>query len=237
MIISGVHPEYTAMYDLYQTMKQICEKWDEVPAFGTLKYEAEFYIIPCMGPWGIENASRKNANGVDLARNMNTPDWRPGAVDTTTYGGTYPECEYESKVLAHYISELKPNIFIDHHNAYSNGKMWVLTDSKLGLDIAVSHIAYMSRKWDAQYDSILPDDTIFGHVSENSEPGSPSEYGYYNGMLSFTYETSDRNYYANKVETGNYEQRTTFVETLATDAFSHFLHLVCRVFGQRMRPR
>ena len=232
MIVTGTHPEYTAIHDAFCTMKQICERWVESNNLSALRHEVEFYVIPCSGPYGVSTASRTNYNGVDLNRNMPTLDWNPGREGTTTYGGVAPCSEYESKILIHYIKEISPDVFIDHHNSSVKNLIYITSRDRNLIDISASHISDMSRRWKVERRNIFPmDGKIYGHTEIAPETGLRSTYASEQGIWAWTYETSCRLFYKDGIESDVYqEEYTENVETLATEAFCNFLLRVLKLY-------
>lgn len=235
MLIGGTHSEETAIFDLYQTMRLICESWASDPNLFELRFNATFYVFPCQNSWGVANGERtnyisENHPGVDLNRNMPTANWEESGSGTTTYTGPSAGSEYETQVLLHYLDELKPQIVIDHHNtALGDGAALMYCNSgwQLGKDISADHIKRMSRKWQVQYPETFGTDptVMYGFLVPETGVGKREMYACEHGMLGITYESQAYLCYSNggEFDDEHYEHNTAMVETLATDGFLNFL--------------
>lgn len=240
MLIGGTHPEYTAIDDLYHTMRLICENWSTDDNLFELRFVPSFYVFPCQGSWGVEQGTRVNYNGVDLNRNMPTSEWVESGSGTNTYTGPTAGSEYESKILIHYLDEIKPNIVIDHHNsslATAESLIYCISHFQLGNDVATHFIEIISKKWQQQYPNVFGSDTtkVYGFVEKPSGQGKRSQYASEHGMLGITYESQAYLCYSNngQFDSENYERYTTMVETLATDGFLNFLLRVLHTYCNR----
>lgn len=232
MIIGGTHPEYTAIMDLWRTMTIICEDWSNDPNIEALRWNVEFYVLPCEGSYVVKSGQRTNYNGVDLNRNMPTGNWKKANSGTSQFSGDSAASEYESKVLIEVYNQIKPNIFIDHHNAnISIGKNMVYITSLLqkGVDVGAAHISAMTNRWKSRYSDIMPqDNTIFGFAQFTEGAGTRGGWACEQGALGFTYESNEQIYY----ESGS---NTSKVATIATDGFINFLIRVCKTYSEWMR--
>lgn len=237
LILGGTHPEYMGIWDLYNTMRIICESWTENENIQALRWEAEWYIMPCSSPYSVKNGTRTNYNGVDLNRNMPTSDWYKSPVGQT-YGGESPCSEYESKVLDFYTKNIKPNVFIDHHNTDSNYPrilMYITSKTNTGVDIGAAHIQTMSLRWKKRFTSIFGmDNYMYGFAQHTEESGARSTYGFEQGALSFTYESQQSLRWADGVVDDTDRLFTSDVATLATDGFLNFLLRVLKTYSSVM---
>jgi len=233
-ILSGIHPEYMGIFDLYQTMNLICTAWASNKNIEAMRYNSTFYIMPCAGPYGVDKGTRTNFNGVDLNRNAPTSDWRVEGFGTSTYSGPSAASEYETQVIVHYMEEINPQVFIDHHNFTSGAnknQMYVSTRMGEVINIGAESIEYISRKWKINYASHPPiTDVItqFGWVQYTTNHGTWAVYGLDKGALSCTYESCDRINYDNGVllPDNPSTKNTSEAVTQATDGFINFL---CRI--------
>ena len=237
LILGGTHPEYMGIWDLYNTMRIICENWTENENLQALRWEAEWYIMPCSSPYSVKNWTRTNYNGVNLNRNMPTRDWYKSPVGQD-YGGESPCSEYESKVLDFYTKNIKPNVFIDHHNTdsnYSRILMYITSNTNTGVDIGAAHIQTMSLRWKKRFTSIFGmDNYMYGFAQHTEESGARSTYGFEQGALSFTYESQQSLRWANGAVDDTDRLFTSDVATLATDGFLNFLLRVLKTYSSVM---
>lgn len=70
------------------------------------------FVIDSLNPDGVERGKRLNANGIDLNRNWETYDWRPGVEIAVDYflpsgGGLAPFSEPETTALRDWLSALQ----------------------------------------------------------------------------------------------------------------------------------
>lgn len=245
-IITGAHPEYTAVWDCYNAMKLVCEKWKEDKNLEELRWNADIYIIPCYNLYGVNNTTRTNENGVDLNRNAPTKEWAvQGSLGDSTYSGTEAGSEYSTKVLIHYLGEIKPQIFIDHHNtnvgsgtSEGDGKNMIYTHCiyQLGIDISNVLITQMTRKWKMRFPETFPsvdsDNTMFGYTLFDHIKGSIGRYCAEQGCLGSTYESNFGILYKNGIySTDNRQTNTSLVSTCATEGFINYLLRSLRAYS------
>lgn len=238
-IVSGTHPEMMAIWDLYNTMRLICEQWKNDENLEALRWQCEFYIIPLSGSYCVANASRTNYNGVDLNRNAPSTDWVQTAIGTNTYSGEAAASEYETKVFVHYMEQIQPQVFIDHHNTYAASDLGVLTyitsRKKSCVDVAASHISTMTRRWKKRFSNVLPDNNvIFGYATATKVTGARASYGNDCGAWSYTFESQSGIGYDNGVVTEGAHAYDAVASTIATDSFINFLLLALRNAAQRI---
>lgn len=238
-IVSGTHPEMMAIWDLYNTMRLICEQWKNDENLEALRWQCEFYVIPLSGSYCVANASRTNYNGVDLNRNAPSTDWVQTEIGTNTYSGESAASEYETKVFVHYMEQIQPQVFIDHHNTYAASDLGVLTyitsRKKSCVDVAASHISTMTRRWKKRFSNVLPDNNvIFGYVTTTNVTGARASYGNDCGAWSYTFESQSGIGYDNGVVTEGAHAYDAVASTIATDSFINFLLLALRNAAQRI---
>lgn len=93
---------------------------------GPLASQFEWRVLPVVNPDGLlaHNATRVNANGVDLNRNFPTPDWERDAPrywqvrthrDPRRFPGAAPLSEPESRWVNEEMQRFRPDVIISVH--------------------------------------------------------------------------------------------------------------------------
>lgn len=230
ILISGVHGEKAGVYNLYQTMKQICTAWQTEPLLETLHWNVEFIVVPIVNLYGFDNNTRKNENGVDIARNF-TEKWELASDNplSDTYRGTAPLSELESQ----YIDELMQVnndaiLFASYHNFYAPSLneyfIWGSAGSMFTVQIYKNLISMLSRKWKKDYDWLPQDDTTyFGYSSLSVSPGSEGMQAVAYGIQGGIFEVCSAFY----LEPG-YANYDSIALTLGLEAFVNYLILALK---------
>ena len=246
-VVTGTHPEFTAVWDMINAMRLVCRSWRDDKNLDELRWNADIYIIPCLNQYGLDYGQRTNENGVDINRNAPTSDWVYQGVGTQTFSGTEPASEYSTKVLMHFLNEIKPDVFIDHHatnvgsgDDEGDGKNMIYVHSidKLAIDVGGALISQMTRKWRDRYADTFPsveEDplTIFGFSTKDTVPGSLSKYASENGSFGSTYESNFGILYKNKeYGTQNRQTNTVLVNTCATEGWINYLVRLLRAYSE-----
>lgn len=192
----GTHgSEKTSVWVMLQTMKLICENWSTNTALEKLRWGVHFIVIPLLNPYGWEMNARKNANGVDLARNYPT-GWVLGNDPTaSTYGGTSPLSEIETQFANTILVENKEDLIYicDFHNFFiTGGFIWNASATRFGVNLGNYFVSKLSRKWKKEH-TFLPQDenTFFGHADDASPNGSIGKHAVANGIQGSTFEISE----------------------------------------------
>ena len=76
----------------------------------------ELTIVPAFNPDGTLSGTRKNANSVDLNRNLPSKDWTSEVATERYYPGTEAGSEQENKNLIRFIEENRPDFIISLHS-------------------------------------------------------------------------------------------------------------------------
>jgi len=121
LLIGGTHgDEYAAVSIVFKWMQTLD------------KYHSgmfHWHVVPLLNPDGLllhRPSVRLNANGVDLNRNMPSPDWyrqtaaywKSRGYDPRRYPGTAPLSEPESRWLYEEIRSFKPDAIVSVHAPY-----------------------------------------------------------------------------------------------------------------------
>lgn len=157
-IVCGTHGgEDLPPLATYLMMEQICNNWRSDKLLEALRFNVEFLIIPISNPYGRDARTRKNANGVDIARSF--PEgfgWQSTDPASPYYGGEAPMQELETQYIAQVMDE-NPNIdaCYDFHNFGGTNRdyyLWIAT----GAGKKMQHMGQvlmqqMGRKWQAEF--------------------------------------------------------------------------------------
>ena len=229
-LVSSTHGnERTVIWALYNTMKLICEQWQDDEALEFLRWNAHFIVIPIISPGGYSNATRVNANRVDLNRNF-TAQWENGTSDSTqtTYRGDAPLSEPEAKICDNILKNEDLTFVIDYHNFHaplkSNYFNWLIGSSPFVNAIGEQLLSKMARKWKKQYPDLPQDSRHFGYISPAIEVGSMTNhatktYGVSSALFEVCWKLDDK---------PNIENRDSFVSTIATDSVINYLILILK---------
>jgi protein MpaA len=157
LVIGGIHgDELTSVSTVFRWLD-----WMRQPEAGAYNWR----VIPLANPDGLmaRPSTRVNANGVDLNRNFQTPDWDKDAGDywarrtrhdPRRYPGKAAGSEIETRWLEAQIAEFKPDLIVSVHAPYN------LLD----------------------YDGQVPEPTRFGRLLLNRLGVYPGSMGNYSGL-------------------------------------------------------
>ena len=178
LITSAQHGfEKGSVYGLYYLINDIVTNWSNDPILDYLRNHVQIKIIPICNPYGFDENSYYNYNGVNLNRSYDTPGFDGTATQgTSSYGGTTPENEAETKAICHFVRDnIDATFLLDFH---TNGQ-WAVTDQdKINwLDfapiadplfekfkyVAQTHIETLSMHFSDDYN--LTENSMVGHVT------------------------------------------------------------------------
>lgn len=129
MLIGGVHSnEILDMFLLPRFFQMLNSIFATDYTARQLRTMVDFYVIPCLNPWGFVNRhntiqgiaipGRQNGNGVNLNRNFPTVNWVLSGASTDSdgnYSGQTAGSEYETKIAMYYAEQIMPDAFFDLH--------------------------------------------------------------------------------------------------------------------------
>ena len=176
--------------------------------------------------YGFNNYTRKNENGVDLARNFPT-DWVYNSDTTSsTYGGETPLSEQGAILVNQIMNENQDAIyFTSFHNFTTPPEneyfIWNAAATDLQVNLGKKLISKLTREW--KKDILwLPQDetTYFGHSNLQAPAGSESRHAVSYGIQSSTFEVGERF----MLET-DYASFNSTALTLGVEAFINWLVL------------
>lgn len=171
MIVTGVHPnELMDFFTVNQFFNFINTAWKTDDTVAQLRSMVDFYVMPCVSPWGYANHSRVNGNGVNLNRNFPTLNWAASGSGTEDYTGATAGSEYETKLVMYYADQIKPDIFYDAHTGgmTASGRYGCINiDISAPANVYTNCIAYtmsLVREWianNADFPQKIDDSPLF----------------------------------------------------------------------------
>ena len=79
-------------------------------------YSFQITLVPCLNVDGLHLKQRRNANGVDLNRNLPTADWSAQFTKANYFPGTSANSESENQCLVDYIKTYQPQFILSMHS-------------------------------------------------------------------------------------------------------------------------
>ena len=198
LLLSGIHGyERSAVMSLYTVMKHMCEndyELADVIGYATIK------VIPVGNPWSYTNDSRVNANGVNINRNFDAPEWFPSGEGTTNYSGAEPADQYETQIIQNWIdANTDAILFIDFHNSLYTNEISCLMTGNLAnqSDYKRKYLLGMNKiiPYFIKEKGITSDDTIYCYTGGSRSYGDDGRqsvsYAYRHGIgNTFVHESS-----------------------------------------------
>lgn len=219
LLSSGLHGnETTGVFSLYHLMSAVSDSWASNPILEALRFNVDFVVVPMGNPWGYDQSprSRKNYNGVDLARNFPF-GWSLVDPSSAEYGGTAPLTEPEAQAIDTVMRDnLDCIAVLDFHNYTANvgseNYIWTPVANTITRSVGQGLIQRMSRKWRAEHAFVSQDDDVmFGNTSGESPGGSHPRQAVmaYGILYGGTFETSSI-IYADEHSVNNDDDALTF---------------------------
>lgn len=187
ILLSAIHGyEQGSAWCMANFLKHLCEDNtnDEILSF--IKNNVELVVIPVANPYGFNNNTRCNANGIDLNRNFNA-NWSLTDAGSEYYGGESASSEGETKILEKVIDDnLDAEWVIDYHNIAGGYPLYYLySDDQVR--ICNSVFRTLSKEWTNEYPS-LPKNKLLGYCKTGVN-ACFAKYALKNGINSFVLET------------------------------------------------
>lgn len=201
-ITCGTHgTEKVSPVAIYLFAKAICDNWKTDNILSMFRNEVKFVIIGIVNPYGFDNLTRKNENGVDLNRNYPT-GFKPGTNPSSEeYSGLSPLSENESLAVYDVLNAIKNevDIAIDWHDLAreyiegTNNVNWIVCNNRIGSHISLAYICRITNLFKSEF-SWLPqganDYYGWGSYDGGNPNGLTNEQFYAFGIrLSYTFES------------------------------------------------
>ena len=136
VVFTGVHGgEYSAIIAAMSFFDNLVNNWRNLDGYSQLRFGAEFIVIPCTIPWGVDNMKQGNMNLVDINRNFPT-DWgKPEGTHTAGqpvqgepwYKGESPASEIETQLLMTLPTTYPDAVYLDFHQSNEPDYIFWLT--------------------------------------------------------------------------------------------------------------
>lgn len=250
IIFSNIHGwEKAGTMNTYLAMKEVCERWQDDTKLEALKWGVNFVVVPVCNPSGFAasgRGTRKNHNGVDLARNFSS-GWAVSSPESQTYGGEYAMSELETQHMDSVLEEHKDAIcFISHHNFEGLGVtetmprgafIWVAGKSNFSVNIAKSLLIKTTIEAKKKYTWMPEEDDYYVGYSDLTLPaGSESRQAQDRyGIQSSTFEICDRMVFEPEAQRLKYSSAvaTVGVESLINWILLNVKH-ACDLYNSRI---
>ena len=199
--------EKSSIYGTYYFIKDLKEKYMEHEVLKYFRQYADFLIIPCANPYGIDNQGYVNAQGANLNRNWPVERWtkvRDAKPGQSEYGGEEGGDQPEVKNIVKVLKENKDALLVLDFHTNGSGKVekkslnWIsmtLPDDyyrNLLITVGNYHLCSISSAFEAMYPSeIGSEETICGYMDGTdhfSRTGYLSTYAAQQNFLSLTFE-------------------------------------------------
>lgn len=208
LIIAGQHGfEKGSVFALYHLLYDVCNNWQDNSILDYLRHQIEFIVVPIVNRYGFDNNQYKNANGVNLNRNYDTPAWELVEDESSSnYGGQAPFDQQETQIVRDLVLEnTDATYFVDWH---TNGQYYVSEYKDLNwitatgfdkdnylskvVDCAGYHIANITAHAVNDYNLIDIGDELCGYVTIVAEARpTAGAFARDNGVLAHTFETNN----------------------------------------------
>ncbi|MCB0342497.1 MAG: succinylglutamate desuccinylase/aspartoacylase family protein [Pseudobdellovibrionaceae bacterium] len=84
--------------------------------YSSFTYRLQLTLIPMFNTDGVIRCRRKNAQGVDLNRNLPTNDWTSEVAEEKYFPGLSANSEPENQALVNWLDKHKPQLIISLHS-------------------------------------------------------------------------------------------------------------------------
>lgn len=108
LILAGVHGDEV---EGIAVANALIAKWEK-----ELKFKSKVTVVPFFNLDGTLAGTRKNANSIDLNRNLPSKDWTSEVANERYYPGTEAGSEPENKALLKFLEENKVDFIISLHS-------------------------------------------------------------------------------------------------------------------------
>ena len=204
LLVSALHGmEKASIYYNYKLLRDLCEDTGDNRDITIMRNFCDIYILPLASPYGVQNNSRYNGNGINLNRDFAVSNWIPREGETG-----YPEnpnSQFETRLISYWIKKLKPQVVNDIHVSSGNeqtetGKFinWggsQIPQINLLLEQHIRDVTpYVKKHFSPNFDRFKS--IVFGHCEsvnvDTRKSGKLPNYACQQGAISATFEVVKR---------------------------------------------
>lgn len=246
-IICGQHGwEKASVMGTYTLMKDMFENHTTDPILSYIHSQIELRIVPVANPYGFDNMTYVNANGVNLNRNWPVNNWNGGAGTGDQYGGEAPLDQPETAAInTYWMNNMQSTCFLvlDFHtqsryNVDTNANISWFSVIGYGypyiqnlINAAVSTIGTITEHFLVDYAEDIPTAGVCGHTSgsiyANQTSGLAETYFTQVGNMGMTLESTDG------LPQGEIDGKN--VQTQASELLANFLMRVFNEYSNNYR--
>lgn len=192
LIITGVHGyERVSITATYLFCKNLCECNEKL---GEIRNRFVFRVVPVVCPYGFDNDSRTNKNGVNINRNF-AKYWYESGTGTFDYSGPTAASELETQAIQDWIdAHTSAALFIDYHNSGYADEVSYLAglNSVSGMDVVKG--SYLKAIGNVETYLIgkenFAEDNIFAYTGDFGTQAMSYKYAEDKGIISTCFEGS-----------------------------------------------
>ena len=192
LIITGVHGyERVSIAATYLFCKNLCECNEKL---GEIRNRFVFRVVPVVCPYGLDNDSRTNKNGVNINRNF-AKYWSEGGAGTFDYSGSTAASELETQAIQDWIdNHTYAALFIDYHNSGYADEVSYLAGLNSISGMGAVKSSYLKAIGNLETYLIgrehFAEDNIFGYTGDFGAHAVSYKYAEDKGIISTCFEGS-----------------------------------------------
>lgn len=203
VLVSGQHGDETSsIWCVWKLLDALCRNDAEYRAITLLRNFCDIYIIPLANPYGIEEFTRVNENGININRDYAVKNWIGNSTETGA--PTAANSQYSTRCISWWLGQIAPDGLLDLHASFGSntsesgmfvqwGGSQIPAIASLIEENIMDVTPYIRKNLAPKFDSFQH---WFGHTSEITEYrkklGMLSNYAIEQGILAATYEVVRR---------------------------------------------
>lgn len=203
VLVSGQHGDETSsIWCVWKLLDALCRNDAEHRAITLLRNFCDIYIVPLANPYGIENFTRVNENGINLNRDYAVKNWVSNSGETGS--PTAANSQYSTRCISWWIGQIAPDGLLDLHASFGSsttesgmfvqwGESPLQAIASLIEENIMDVTPYIRKNLAPKFDGFQH---WYGHTAESTayrkKLGMLSNYAIEQGILSATYEVVRR---------------------------------------------